>query len=302
MDKTKQSYIYAGLAVLFWSTIPTVFKIGLGEVDVLTMLAIATLTSTVVLFLIITGTRKINLLKETSGKDLLVSALLGLINPFIYYIILLKAYKLLPAQVAQPLNMIWPIILVFLSVPILKQKIPAKSFAALFISFAGVYIISSQGHPFHPGKSDTTGVLLATGSSFFWALYFILNMKDKRDESVKLFTNFLFASVYLLITILIFGRTNSTISAKGAGASVYVGIFEMGITFFFWLKALQLAPTSDKVSNLVYIAPFISLLFVHFILKETVYLTTPAGLLLIVSGIIFQNWRSKPGDKLLYTL
>jgi drug/metabolite transporter (DMT)-like permease len=302
MDNTRRSYIYAGLAVLFWSTIPTIFKIGLGELDVLTMLTIATLTSTVVLFLLLIGTKKFDLLRKTSVRDLLVSGLLGLINPFIYYIILLKAYKLLPAQVAQPLNMIWPIILVFLSVPILKQKIPAKSFATLLISFVGVYIISSQGNPFHPGKSDTTGVLLATGSSIFWALYFILNMKDKRDESVKLFTNFSFASVYLLITIFIFGNTNTPISIKGVGASIYVGIFEMGITFFFWLKALQLAPTSDKVSNLVYIAPFLSLIFVHFIIKETVYITTPAGLLLIVSGILIQNWRSKAGSKLLYTL
>jgi drug/metabolite transporter (DMT)-like permease len=302
MDNTRRSYIYAVLAVLFWSTIPTVFKIGLGELDVLTMLTIATFTSTVVLFVLLIGTKKYYLLKKTSGKDLLVSAFLGLINPFIYYIMLLKAYKLLPAQVAQPLNMIWPIILVFLSVPVLKQKIPAKSFAALLISFAGVYIISSQGNPFHPGKSDITGVLLATGSSFFWALYFIFNMKDKRDESVKLFTNFLFASAYLMITVLIFRNTDTPISFKGAGASVYVGIFEMGITFFFWLKALQLAPTSDKVSNLVYFAPFLSLLFVHFILKETVYLTTPAGLLLIISGILVQNWRSKTGNRLLYTL
>jgi len=54
------------------------------------------------------------------------SALLGLINPFIYYLILLKAYQLLPAQVAQPLNMIWPIILVFLSIPLLGQKIKGK--------------------------------------------------------------------------------------------------------------------------------------------------------------------------------
>jgi drug/metabolite transporter (DMT)-like permease len=302
MDKTKQSYIFAGFAVLFWSTIPTVFKIGLGELDVLTMLTIATFTSTVVLFLLLIGTKKIELLRKTTVKDLLVSGLLGLINPFIYYIILLKAYKLLPAQVAQPLNMIWPIILVFLSVPILKQKIPAKSFVALLISFAGVYIISSQGNPFHTGKSNTVGVLLASGSSIFWALYFILNVKDKRDESVKLFTNFLFASVYLLISALIFGNNSLPISLMGAGASVYVGIFEMGLTFFFWLKALQLAPTSDKVSNLVYIAPFLSLIFVHFIIKETVYYTTPAGLLLIVSGILIQNWRSKTGNRLLYML
>jgi drug/metabolite transporter (DMT)-like permease len=293
MDRAKKSYIYAGLAVFFWSTIPTVFKIGLGELDVLTMLTIATLTSTFVLLVIVIAGKKSELLKKTTGKEFLISALLGLINPFIYYIILLKAYKLLPAQVAQPLNMIWPIILVFLSVSVLKQKIPVKSFAALFISFAGVYIISSQGHLLHPGKSDTTGVLLATGSSVFWALYFIFNMKDKRDESVKLFTNFMFATIYLLITILIFGNSDSVISFKGAGASVYVGIFEMGVTFYFWLKALQNAETSDKVSNLVYLAPFISLVFVHFIIKESVYYTTPAGLLLIIAGIFIQNRRSK---------
>jgi len=289
MTKTRLSYVYAGLAVLFWSTIPTIFKIGLGELDVLTMLTIATITSTVVMFIIVVSGGKLELVIKATRKEFLGSALLGLINPFIYYIILLKAYKLLPAQVAQPLNMIWPIILVFLSVPVLKQKIPVKSFIALFISFIGVYIIASQGHPFHPGKSDITGVLLATGSSVFWALYFIFNMKDKRDESVKLLTNFLFATIYLLITILIFRDSVSAISFKGVGASVYVGIFEMGITFFFWLKALQLSTTSDKVSNLVYIAPFLSLVFVHFIIKEPVYYTTPAGLLLIISGIFIQN-------------
>jgi drug/metabolite transporter (DMT)-like permease len=293
MDRTKQSYIYAGLAVFFWSTIPTVFKIGLGELDVLPMLTIATLTSTLVLFIVVIAGKKFEFLRTTTRKNFLISSILGLINPFIYYIVLLKAYKLLPAQVAQPLNMIWPILLVFLSVPLLKQKIPVKSFAALLISFAGVYIISSQGQPLHPGKSDITGILLATGSSVFWALYFIFNMKDDRDESVKLFTNFLFASIYLLTAILIFGKPRMELSLKGVGASVYVGIFEMGITFFFWLKALQLASTSDKVSNLVYLAPFFSLIFIHFIIKEPVYYTTPAGLLLIISGIFIQNWRSK---------
>jgi drug/metabolite transporter (DMT)-like permease len=63
----------------------------------------------------------------------------------------------------------------------------------------------------------------------------------------------------------------------------------MGITFFFWLKALKLSPTTDKISNLVYLAPFMSLIFVHFILHEPVFYTTPAGLLLIISGIMIQN-------------
>jgi drug/metabolite transporter (DMT)-like permease len=289
MNRTRQSYIYAGLAIFFWSTIPTAFKISLGELDLLPMLTIAAITSTVALFAIIILTKKSDLILRSTGKDLLNSAMLGLLNPFLYYLILLKAYKILPAQVAQPLNMIWPIILVFLSVPLLKQKIQRKSFFALFISFAGVYLISSQGHPFRVGGSDPAGVLLATGSSVFWALYFILNVRDKRDDAVKLFLNFLFGSLCLLASIVFTGSWQTAISLKGVLGSVYVGLFEMGITFFFWLKALSMATTTDKVSNLVYFAPFISLLFVHFILNEPVYYTTPAGLVLIIGGILIQN-------------
>lgn len=292
MNKTRQSYIYAGLAIFFWSTIPTAFKISLRELDVLTMLTIAALTSTLVLLIIVLSSGKWRLIRHNKGKDLLNSAMLGLINPFLYYLILLKAYKLLPAQVAQPLNMIWPIILVFLSVPLLGQKIERKSFVALFISFAGVYLISSQGFPFRFGGSDLTGVLMATGSSIFWAFYFILNVRDKRDEAVKLFLNFLFGSVYLLALMILTGNWQAAVGSKGVLGSVYVGIFEMGITFFFWLKALSLAATTDKVSNLVYFAPFVSLLFVHFILNEPVYYTTPAGLLLIIGGILIQNRKT----------
>jgi drug/metabolite transporter (DMT)-like permease len=293
MDKTRQSFIYAGLAVLFWSTVPTVFKISLGKLDILPMLTIASLSSTLVLLIAILAGKKTALLKISGKKELLHSALLGLINPFIYYLILLKAYQLLPAQIAQPLNMIWPIILVFLSVPLLRQKIERKSYIALFISFVGVYVISSRGDLLNPGQSSLTGVLLATGSSVFWAFYFILNVKDKRDEAVKLFLSFVFGSFYLVVAMIVTGKWSSPVGLSGAMASVYIGILEMGITYLFWLKALQMATTTDKVSNLVYFAPFLSLVFVHFILHEPVYYTTPIGLILIISGVYVQNRKRK---------
>jgi drug/metabolite transporter (DMT)-like permease len=296
LNRNRQAYIYALLAILFWSTVPTVFKICLKELDIIYMLTIAAVTSTLVLLIVLTAGNKFNLLRKTTLWELFRSAILGLINPFLYYLILLKAYQLLPAQVAQPLNMIWPIILVFLSVPILGQKIKSKSFIALFVSFAGVYIISSQGDLLNPGHSDIKGVLLAAGSSIFWAFYFILNVRDKRDEAVKLFLNFLFGSLYLLVALYLKDGFDLTgIGIKGVTAAIYIGIFEMGITFLFWLKALQMAASTDKVSNLVYIAPFLSLIFVHFILHEPVYYTTLIGLLLIISGIWIQNHKLSAG-------
>lgn len=293
MNRTRLSYIYAGLAVFFWATVPTAFKISLGELGILPMLTIASLTSTIALLSIVMAQKKITLLRSATNRELLNSALLGFINPFVYYLILLKAYSLLPGQVAQPLNMIWPIILVFLSVPLLHQKIEKKSFAALFISFAGVYVISSQGRLFQTGNANLTGVLLASGSSVLWAFYFILNVRDRREEAVKLLLNFIFGTIYLLVAMAVTGQWQADLSVKGAIASVYTGIFEMGITFFFWLKALQMAPTTDKVSNMVYLAPFFSLIFLHFIIHEPVYYTTPLGLLLIISGIFVQNHKTK---------
>jgi drug/metabolite transporter (DMT)-like permease len=286
-DQTK-SYILAALAVLFWSTIATAFKIALTEISPVQLLFIASCTAVVILTLISIIEGKIRTIFNTGLPGILMSALLGLLNPFIYYIVLLKAYALLPAQVAQPLNMIWPIVLVFLSVPMLKQKIPARSFLALLISFTGVYLVSSQGQPFNPGESDWFGVLLAAGSSVFWALYFILNLKDKRDESNKLLLNFLIASIYIAIYLTATGGFGH-MSIKGILAGVYTGIFEMGLTFYLWLKALKLAETADKISNLVFLAPFLSLVFISIFLGEHIYYTTFIGLVLIIGGIIYQK-------------
>jgi uncharacterized membrane protein len=53
MNQSKQSYIYASLAILFWSTVPTAFKISLAEIDILPMLTIASVTSALVLLIIV---------------------------------------------------------------------------------------------------------------------------------------------------------------------------------------------------------------------------------------------------------
>jgi drug/metabolite transporter (DMT)-like permease len=289
MKKSSQAYIYAALSVILWGTIPTAFKIALSELSIVTMLGIATLVSMLVLFIILASSGKLRLLGKMSRKEILWSALLGLINPVLYYLMLLTAYSRLPGQVAQPVNMIWPVILVFLSMPILHQRIPARSFAALLISLAGVYIIASQGAPLSPGRSDALGVTLALVSGVLWALYFVLNVRDGRDEAVKLFTNFAFGSAYMIIAMALNGSSHEEISFSGAAASVYIGIFEMGITFWLWLRALQLASTSDKISNLIFFAPFISLILLHFIIGEPVYYTTPIGLLIIIGSVLFQN-------------
>jgi drug/metabolite transporter (DMT)-like permease len=187
--------------------------------------------------------------------------------------------------------MIWPIVLVFLSIPLLRQKIAGRSFVALFISFAGVYLVSSLGRPFRSGLDEPLGIALAAGSSIIWSFYWILNVRDSRGEVQKLLLSFFFAAIY--ITILFFFASDlKSIDLTGSFMAVYAGTFEMGITFLLWLKALRLTVTTDKISSLVYLAPFFSLILIHIFVGESIYWTTIAGLCLIVGGILVEKIRS----------
>jgi len=291
LDNQKKAYLYAAATVLLWSTVASAFKLTLRSLSFIQMLLIASLVSTAVLFLILLVQGKLSDVKASSRKDLARSAFLGLLNPFIYYLILFKAYDVLPAQEAQPLNWTWPIMLVLLSSVLLKQKIGLRSIFAILVSFMGVLVISTRGNLLDLSFTNPVGAALALSSSVVWALFWIYNVKDSRDETLKLFLSFGFGSLYILITMLLFFKTGPFDPVGMLGAA-YIGLFEMGLTFVFWLKALKLSRTTAQVSNLVYLAPFISLFFIALIVGEEIRISTITGLILIISGIIIQRSKS----------
>lgn len=288
MEQQKKAYLCAATVVLLWATAASAFKISLRHIDVLSLLFYASVVSTAVFFAHLLLSKKLNLLKALSVNDYLHSALLGFLNPFLYYTVLFKAYSLLPAQEAQPLNFIWPITLVLLSIPLLGQKIGSKDILATLISFAGVFIISTRGHILGFKFTNVTGVCLATGSSIIWALFWIYNVRDHRDETVRMFLNFAFGSVVTFIGMLLFAGAKIP-SPRGLLGATYVGLFEMGITFLLWLKALKLSKTTSHVTNFIYLVPFLSLIVISFAVGEKILPSTVVGLVFIVAGIVLQK-------------
>jgi drug/metabolite transporter (DMT)-like permease len=186
--------------------------------------------------------------------------------------------------------MVWPIVLVFFSVILLKQKIGARSFIALFISFIGVYLIASQGDPASFVIHQPFGVILAVGSSLIWSLYWVFNLKKAYDEISQLTLNFFFAVLYISLLMVLYSGFHN-LHPKGILLAGYAGAFEMGITYILWLRAMKFSSTTDRISNLVYIAPFLSLIFIHFFVGESIYVTSVAGLTFIVLGIFIEKIR-----------
>lgn len=273
-------------AVFFWATVASAFKIALKEMDYYHLLLFSASVSLLVSFLLTVLGGHLGKLKNISVTDLKFSALAGFFNPFAYYLVLFKSYSLLPAQIAQPLNYTWPLMLVLLSIPFLKQKVDRKSLLALILCLAGIVLISSKGKIGH--IENPTGIFLALFSAVLWGGYWIINMKDRRDESVKLFLNFLFGLFFIILYGLFFADFRLP-SLRGLFGAAYVGFFEMGITFFLWSKALSMAESTASISTFAYLSPLLSLLLIALILKEQIQLTTAAGLLIIIFGILYQK-------------
>lgn len=291
MDRQKRAYLYATAVVLIWSTVASAFKITLHYLDFLQLLFFAALVSLVTLFVVVVMQNKIDVLRTFSPRDYLNSLLLGFLNPFLYYIVLFKAYSLLPAQQAVSLNYTWAIQLVLLSIPLLKQKISFQGIFAIVVSYIGVIIIATQGNLIALHFANPLGTVLALGSAIIWALFWIYNIRDKRDEIVKLFLNFLFGFIFICIYMILSGRLIVP-NTNGIIGSVYVGIFEMGLTFILWLRALKLSRTTAQVSNLIYLTPFLSLVIINITVGEKILPSTIIGLVLIVAGIIIQQYSA----------
>jgi drug/metabolite transporter (DMT)-like permease len=286
----RKSLLYAGLAVIIWSTVATAFKLGLRELHYAQLIFLAAGVSLLIFTIYLLVVQQFRLIFKATPRELLHSAAIGFLNPFAYYLIIFKSYSLLPAQIAQPLNMIWPLVLALLSVPMLKQNITWKQFLSLGICLIGIVILSSQGSLTGFKNTSFVGVALAVGSSVFWALYWILNVKDHRPEAVKLFFNFFFGFIYLLIFLPVISDFNFSIGIS-LWSAVYIGFFEVGITYLIWMKAMHLSDNNALTGSLIYIAPFLSLIMISAIIGETIHISTVFGLILIASAIIFQQLK-----------
>jgi len=214
------------------------------------------------------------------------------LNPYLYYVILFTAYSRLRAQEAQSLNYTWALVLPLFSMILCGERFRRKDLVALLISFTGVLLISTKGRILSLDFSDPIGTSLALGSSIIWALYWIVSLKDTRTNTVKLFYNFYVGTLFIMLHVII-GRISlfhaDFILGPALLLAVWIGIFEMGLTFILWLKALQLTKNTAAISNLIFLSPFLSMFLISGILKESIHMATIIGLVLIVGSNLLQK-------------
>ena len=275
------------ITLLMWSTVATAFKLTLAHASVLQTLAVASVVSSLVLVILVVLSGKGAVLADVFWDNWRFTLLAGLLNPVIYYLILFEAYDRLPAQLAQPINLTWTIVLSLMAGFFLKQRIRGFDYAAALISYTGVLVIVSQGDVTQLLQADWIGVGLAIVSTLVWAGYWTLNIRDQREPLVGMCLNFVIAAPVVLVIWWVFDGALPPVA--GIFGGVYIGLFEMSLAFVCWSLALKATDNAATISNLIFLSPFLSLQFIHFVLGEIIHWTTYAGLMTIIAGIALQQ-------------
>jgi drug/metabolite transporter (DMT)-like permease len=272
-------------AVLAWSTVATGFKLGLRVLEPLQLLWLGALISLAFFAAMLVATGRWRALRGLDARDWRRIAGLGLLNPFLYYFILFEAYDRLPAQIAQPLNYTWAIVLAVLAVPILGQALTRRTLAGIVVSYAGVVVLLAQGRFDGIARVDPVGVVLALASTLVWALYWLANVRLKVDALALMAGSFAVGAPAIGVACALtdgLPRLNAQVLGYGA----WVGLIEMGITFVLWQTAMRRTRHAGRIAQLIFLSPFLSLVLIDRVLGEAVSASSVAGLALIVTGLL----------------
>ncbi len=283
----KISYIFVLLASLLWGSTAAVGKLLLVNLNNLQVLFFTTLFAFFSLFAIVLLQRKKAIIKTYTKKDYFTFAYMGLLGVFLYAFFFYGALQILSAQEAFIVNYLWPIMVVVFAVLILKEQITSRKILGIICSFLGVAIVIAKGNFFVLQFGNVLGILSAIAGAVVYGLFSVLGKKQDYDKFVSMMFYYFFSFFYALIAVLLFSEIPA-ISVYQLFGLLWLGIFASGLGFVFWFLSLKHGDTV-KMSNMIFLTPFISLVYIYFLVGEKIFISSIIGLIVIVAGIMIQS-------------
>ncbi len=282
---------YALITILLWSTTPAVVKLTLLTINFSTFFFWTTLFSLLGLTLIISIQGKLKFLRAYSIKEHLWLILLGALSMFFYSLFYFFAINSGSAAQVNILNYTWPIWLIAFSTIFLKEKMTVKKALSVLIGFIGVMIVIIGFDIKTFASMNIVSIIFALLGAISWALFSTLSKKKKFEA----FSSMFYYSLYGLVMVIVYVSLKSDLvfpDFKGLIGTFYVGALTTGLGYALWIKTLTKANIS-LVSNLVFLTPFLSLIWIWLFIHENIYFSQIFGLVLIISSIMFQKGVKK---------
>lgn len=283
----KKEYLLAGVSILFWGSSASVTRLMMSSLSSIDMLFYGGITAVGFLICLNFFTGRLEKLRSIRPAQLVQMCLLGLLGMSLASVSLYLGMTRLKTQQAYIINYLWPILVVVFSWPILGERMTPRKSIALLLSFFGVAIVASEGNLTNLTQVDLVGVLACVVAAASYALFSVLNVKVTCDKFVAMMVYYASSTAAALLILLFDGRPFPILGLPQLGGMLWMGVLTSGLAYTTWAIAMDIGDTA-KLSNLAYITPFVSLIFIYILLKEPILWSSYVGLIFIVLGVVVQ--------------
>ena len=295
--KTKVvSYILAVCSSMLFGLTFLGAKIALTELDVFQVLACRwTLALILYLILLAVGVIKINL----KGKNLKWLLILALTQPCLSQLFETMGIDMTTTSESAIIYAMIPIMVGFITMTVLRKKLPGHVIAGLLISFSGIVLSTVCGEGFSLGGS-ILGYIIMLIAVLFAAIYTILSEKIAAE-----FTATERSFSIALIGVIWFNMINII---RGSGFEGYAicfqhpdvglailflgtcGSFAAYFMFNYAVSHIPASQTSAISTNLLTLTGVVAGII---ILGDSYGWYTVVGMVMIVIGVITANWKTE---------
>jgi len=283
MTNAHRSLFFASLTILSWSTVSTAFKLSLAAMTPLQMIAVSMTVGGLVFALVLAVAALRGELHSFRSSDAAGAVIAGPVIA-VYYFVLFQGYSLLPAQVAQPINYTWSIVLAIMLCVAHREPLSVRQVFWMLTAWAGAALIAAGGRDI--GHISPAGIGLMIFSTLLFPLFWLLSDRSRLPQALFMLISFTGAAALSWAGVLWEGRPFPEMAA--ILPAVYLGFFELSLPYLFWGKALRLADSVALLGTLPMIVPFLALFWIHLFLGEPILLTTILGLTFTVAGTFLQ--------------
>jgi drug/metabolite transporter (DMT)-like permease len=284
--------ISAILAMVFWGITFVAFKFANESFEPIAIVFIRLIISIPFLFGFALISRR---MMKIQRKDYMLFFLLGVFEPFIYFLGEAFGLSLVSSTVGAIIISTIPLFVPIAAYLLLKERLSLTNIIGLAVSFVGVVLVvmATEGQL----SGNIKGILLMFLAVFAAVGYTILAKKLVHNYNGVIITAWqsTIGAVLFLPLFLIFEVKRidfSSMLPESFWALMYLGIFGSGVCFILFTTAIrELGATKANVyANLV---PVVTAIVSFYLLKESMPMMKIAGIVIVLAGLLLTQLTAK---------
>jgi len=276
------------LAVVFWGVSFVATKAAVTEISPTTVIFTRTGIGTLILCAIL-ALRRQPVLPPRDALGAL--ALMGFVGVAFHQLLQAYALTLTSAVSTGWLIGLIPVWSALLAAVLLHERFGPRKIAGLVVGFTGALLVVTRGRLGARllALPSTRGDLLVLASTVNWALYTVLGHGTIRRLGPTRATAGAMLLGWMMLAPPFVARAGwseyARLSVPGWSALLFLGVAASALGYLFWYGALERVDAS-RVAALLYLEPLVTLAAGMVLLAEPVGVTTVAGGLLVLGGVL----------------